>query len=197
MTRERPSQLELFSRDDDSEQLIARPVDSGIRDYIRLYEKAVLLIIAFVITGIVAFCLGVEKGKKVALTGVNSRFDVAARQEIQPVQPPPKPQSPDADGNFLIRGQSKNMPVKQEIILKSPQDEQANDGYTIQIASYQAKDGAEKEMAKLRQTGFSPLVLKKGGYSVVCVGNFTNKESAKSLLSQLRSKYRDCYIRRL
>jgi hypothetical protein len=207
MAKERPSQLELFSRDDDSEQLVvARNVDSGIIDYIKLYEKAILVIIGFVVTGIVAFCFGVEKGKTIAVSGSSPRFDVAASPKDQPdsrdvftrreIPKTIKSQGSSSDVSFSIKGQLKNMPVKQEIILEqSPQQDKG--GFTIQIASYQARDGAEKEMAKLRQKGFSPLVIKKGSYSVVCVGTFNNKETARSLLTQLKSKYRDCYIRRL
>jgi len=205
MNKERPSQLELFSRDHDSEQLVAKPVDSGFMDYIKLYEKAILVIIGFVITGVAAFCFGVEKGKTISVSSASSRFDVAERQsqnsagivftkrEIPNVT---KLQSSNSNISFSIKGQLKNMPVKQEIILEQPA-QQGNNVYTIQIASYQARGGAEKEMAKLREKGLSPLVIKKSGYNVVCVGNFTNKETARSLLSQLKSKYRDCYIRRL
>lgn len=205
MNKERHSQLELFSRDQDSEQLIAKPVDSGFLDYIKLYEKAILAIIGFIITAVAAFCFGVEKGKTIAISSTNSRFDVAERQsqdsapvvftkrEIPEVAKLP---SPDSSVSFTIKGRLKNTPVKQEIILEHPA-QQGRNVYTIQIASYLARGGAEKEMAKLREKGLSPLVIKKGEYNVVCVGNFSNKETARSLLSQLRSKYRDCYIRRL
>jgi hypothetical protein len=207
MTKERPSQLELFSEHNDSEQLIAKPVDSNLLDYVKLYEKAVLVAIGFLITGIVAFCLGVERGKTCAVSSAGSRLDVAEKKDEQPKanvfssrKESPKvilPQSQNSGLSFSIKGQLKNMPVKQEIILPASPADQDNSAYTIQIASYSARDGAEKEMAKLRQKGLAPLVIKKGSYSVVCVGTFNNKETARSLLTQLKSKYRDCYIRRL
>jgi cell division septation protein DedD len=209
MSKERPSQLELFSEHGDhSEQLVAKSVDSSFLDYVKLYEKAVLVIIGFLITGIVAFCLGVERGKTCAITSAGARLDVAGEKAEQPPanvfsykRESPRvilPQSQNSGLSFSIKGQLKNTPVKQEIIIPaSPAAEQDKSAYTIQIASYQARDGAEKEMAKLRQKGFSPVVIKKGSYSVVCVGTFNNKETARSLLTQLKSKYRDCYIRRL
>jgi hypothetical protein len=207
MNKERPSQLELFSQADPCEHLIAKPVDSGLLDFIKLYEKALLLVIGFVITGIVAFCLGVENGKTAAITSGSSRFDVAGPKSVQDpggisfskkeIPKSEKPQNPDSRVSFSIQGQLKNMPVKQEIILQDPASGQDKSAYTVQIASYQARGSAEKEMAKLRLKGLTPLVIKKGSYSVVCVGTFNNKEKAKSLLTQLKSKYRDCYIRRL
>jgi len=184
--------------------LSAKPVDSGLLDYIKLYEKAILLLIGFVITGVLSFCFGVEKGKTLAASGSNSRFDAADNRRQNPAplaalnndaRASVKPVAPNIDGSFSVNGRMKDLPVKQEIILQPQQA--GKDCYTIQIATYQAKDGAEREMAKLRRNGLSPLVIKKGAYSVVCVGNFNNKETAKSLLTKLRSKYRDCYIRRL
>lgn len=205
MAKERPTQLELFSHGQGAEQLIAKPVDPGFLDFIKLYEKAILVIIGFVITGITAFCFGVEKGKNIAVTSTGSRLDVAEsrKQELPPVVYTPKElptvanlQSVDSGKTFLLKGRLKNIPVKQEIILEKPGQNRKN-VYTIQIGTYKARGGAEKEMAKLRKNGLSPLVIKKSGYTVVCVGAFKNKETAKSLLSQLRSRYRDCYIRRL
>ncbi len=190
MPKERPSQLELFSHSDDSDHLIAKPVDSGFLDYVKLYEKAILVTIGFLLTGMVAFCLGVERGKSSAVSSAGARFDVAGPKVILP-------QSQNLGLSFSIKGQLKNMPVKQEIIIPESSAQQDESAYTIQIASYSARDGAEKEMAKLRLKGLSPQVIKKGSYSVVCVGTFNNKETARSLLTQLKSKYRDCYIRRL
>jgi cell division protein FtsN len=198
--------MELFSREQDSDRLVAKPVDSGVLDYVRLYEKAVLVAIGFVITGIIAFCFGVEKGKNTAVSSSSSRFDSAGLKDRDQSQPAVftkkdipvtvKPEASETGVTFSIKGQMKDMPVRQEIILEDPAQKGKN-SYTVQIACYQQRESAEKEIARLRQKGFSPMIIKKNGYSVVCVGSFNNKEKAKSLLSQLRSKYRDCYIRRL
>jgi hypothetical protein len=65
------------------------------------------------------------------------------------------------------------------------------------VASYQSKTHAQKEAEALRKKGVTPLVLSKGDYIIVCVGNFSNRDAAKSLLLDLRKRYQDCYIRRL
>ena len=69
--------------------------------------------------------------------------------------------------------------------------------YTVQVASFQTRKYAQKEAEVLRKKGFSPLVLPKGKYSILCVGNFSSRETAKPLLSKLRQRYRDCFVRRL
>jgi hypothetical protein len=69
--------------------------------------------------------------------------------------------------------------------------------YTIQVASFKARSNAEKEAQLLKKKGFTTLVLSKGSYVILCVGNFPNKETAQPLLSELSKYYRSCYIRRL
>jgi len=197
MNNKQSAQLELFSSGQDSEKLIIKPIDTGFPGYIKLYEKVILTITGFVISGIIAFCLGVEKGKNISISAPNARFDGAGRRnENPPAIIFSKKELPEAD-KISGKNQLKNIPVKQEIILKQPLPKENKNGYTIQIASYQAQDNAKKEMLKLRRKGFSPMIIIEKGYNVICVGAFNNKKTAKSLLSQLKSKYGDCYIRRL
>jgi len=203
MHKEQFSQLELFSPEPSpaAEQPRGRPMEHGLLEYIRLYEKAILVTIGFIVIGMVAFCFGVEKGKKNILSRISSRIDTA--ELAVPETTPAAPTTPtqvisvpvNKQGTVTIRGTIHDVPVKQEIILE-PQ-KAGEEAYTIQIASYKGREGAERESQRLRAKGFSPVILKKGDYSIVCVGTFTNKEKARSLLTQLRPKYRDCYIRRL
>ncbi|MFH1127974.1 MAG: SPOR domain-containing protein, partial [Candidatus Omnitrophota bacterium] len=69
--------------------------------------------------------------------------------------------------------------------------------YTIQVASYQTKKGAQKEAEIIKKKGLSVSVLSKGAYSILCVGNFKDKQKAKLVLVELKKRYRDCFIRRL
>jgi cell division septation protein DedD len=70
-------------------------------------------------------------------------------------------------------------------------------GYTIQIASYKSRDLAQKEVDSLRKKGYAVLVLAKGGYTVLCVGNFSNKQNAKVAYADLAKKYPGCILRRI
>lgn len=166
-------QLELFSKA--KEGLETKTTRTHpILGYIRLYEKTILIIITLLITGLVSFSLGVEKGKRLAVSQENLRLDLAST---------PQP-------NLL-----EVQPQKQEII--KPRQNQISEIYTIQVASYKTKSYAQKEAALLKKKGLSALVLSKGAYSILCVGNFSDKQAAKTVLGELKKKYVDCYIRRL
>ena len=59
------SQSELFSSDDPNGQAKAPVFRNPFSLQIRGYEKVMLLVMGLVLTGIVSFSLGVEKGKRV------------------------------------------------------------------------------------------------------------------------------------
>jgi cell division septation protein DedD len=132
----------------------------------------------------------VEKGKRIASLNLNHRIDTAF------IQQPAKPKA-------MAQPAIKTMPAA-TIMLQQPQyppsqQAQSSKGqaYTIQLASYKSNSHAQKEAAVLKQKGYSPLLLTKGEYIVLCVGNFSNKQNAQSLLPELSKRYGDCRIRRL
>ena len=56
---------------------------------------------------------------------------------------------------------------------------------------------AQKEADSLKKRGFAPLILPKGTYTIVCIGNLSDQKTAKPLLSELKKRYQDCFMRRL
>ncbi len=174
-------QLELFS----PQQKIlrnARPSAQGkfIFGQVRNYEKTILAIVVLLITGIVSFSLGVEKGRGFV-------------QKTKPVS-----SQTQSDDDTLVTPRVPLQPkIEKKETIKPAPPRDALRYYTIQLASYQNKTSAQKEAETLKKKGFLPLVFSKGKYTVVCTGNFPDKKNALSLLPELKKKYRDCFIRRL
>ena len=179
------SQLELFSQSKDYDRLRSKQkMSKTFLSYIWNYEKTLLIIIGFIISGIVSFSLGVEKGKKLAILKTNSHLDIAVKIQQPAIN--------------LTTSQNRYQPViKKQDSIQQAEPKNYIQNYTIQVASYQSKTHAQKEAEALRKKGVTPLVLSKGDYIIVCVGNFSNRDAAKSLLLDLRKRYQDCYIRRL
>ena len=200
--REEHSQLELFSRGREHIQIQPKTkFSNSFLAYVTSYEKIILLVIGFIITGIISFCLGVEKGKTIAAPRLNPQFDIAEGSVFKPlpVKPnqnakPPEPVSAGLEEGLIARAGQKSSQTKQEILV--PAQKQGG-GYTIQVATYQMKSYAQIETEKLRKKGFYALILSRGGYNIVCVGNFADMQTAQSSLLKLKQKYRDCYLRRL
>ncbi len=70
-------------------------------------------------------------------------------------------------------------------------------GYTIQVATFKDKPAALAQAKLLLKDGLTPMIFAKGNYIVLCVGKFSNQESAQPLLIQLQRTYAGCRIRRL
>lgn len=172
------SQLELFSDiKDDSNSYGA--ANKPFLTRIRGYEKLILIIFGFTLTGIISFSLGVEKGKKNIVTKINSRLDVAQKKA-----------KPSPNQNVKVTST-----IKLSQQYKAPAIKTAY--YTIQLASYENGTHAQKEAETLKKKGFLPAVLPKGRHMIICVGNFANQQTAQPLLANLRKRYKDCFIRRL
>lgn len=195
MDKKGHTQLDLFSQAKGMASLMPQARHSFL-GLIWNHEKAILLIVGFIITAIVSFALGIERGKKIsALQGRPSGFmasgESAIRQASKPLPAPAaiKPEQP-----------SKPAPaVKEEEAVVAPAlaARESAGSYTIQVASFKKETSAQKEIATLKKKGLVASALSKGKYLIVCVGNFIKKDEARSLLPKLKKRYQDCFIRRL
>ncbi|MDD5108979.1 MAG: SPOR domain-containing protein [Candidatus Omnitrophica bacterium] len=69
--------------------------------------------------------------------------------------------------------------------------------YTIQVAAFKNRALALSHAQFLTKEVMAPMVFTKGSYVILCVGKFSNQESAQPLLTQLQKTYAGCRIRRL
>lgn len=191
MDKDSPYQLEMFSAQNPTFAHKGDRRDNLFFNFVRNHEKAILVIIGIITVSIISFGLGVEKGKRVASDKFNPRLDMAEKPSLPPVAPAeqPKPQ--------LTRETVALPEGSVEAKEKSAPQFLEQQGYVIQLASYQQRNLADKEAEELKKKGFSPIILKKGVFTVLYVGNFPSKESASAKLSELRKRYTDCYVRRL
>ncbi|MFH0913183.1 MAG: SPOR domain-containing protein [Candidatus Omnitrophota bacterium] len=183
MANEETQQLELFSQTKERNQKKAR-ISASLLNYIWAREKIILIILGLIVTGIVSFSFGVERGKKITRLKTDSRLDIALKtQKIQPAVSAPvaKPKS----------SEEALQPAQKEELTEYIQN------YTIQVASFIKRGNAQREAETLENKGLSAMVLTKGKFTIVCVGNFPTRQEAESLLPKLKKQYQDCRIRRL
>ena len=170
MERQTNPQLELFSQSNEAGNFNTG-ARNPIMERIWSYEKTILILLAILITGIVAFSVGVEKGKRTVLND---------RQPKVLAQVAPQNTAPKAAPAVK----------KEEVIVKQG-------AYTIQVATFKTRANAQSEAEVLKKKGFSPALFTRGGYIVLCVGNFPNKETAQPLVKELSKRYGSCQVRRL
>lgn len=167
---------------------------------LKRHEKIILLIMSFIITGALSFSLGVERGKKMAAANANDiQIEIAnTKPQAAPIQEQKKlfKNITEEEKNRLA-----NLPQSLPVQLNNGNEKETSSEkkpcYTVQLASYKTNTTAQKEAQKLQEKGHTTLVINKGNYIILCVGNFADKETAKTKLSELKKKYRDGIIRRL
>lgn len=169
--------MELFSQTGEGVEFKANPANPLLAR-IWNHEKAILMITAILITGIISFSLGVERGKKIVSKGeVDKLLEPVKTQSSAPVFKP--------------------MVKKDEVVKPVFSVMQQQGAFTIQVASFKTKVNAQKEAEILKRRGFDASISTKGSYVILCVGNFLNKEAAQPLLTELNKRYGSCTIRRL
>ncbi|MDD5355044.1 MAG: SPOR domain-containing protein [Candidatus Omnitrophica bacterium] len=145
-------------------------------------------IASFLIIAIISFGLGVEHGKIISINfnSVRSiskekitqlpRENIARKEEIQ------KP---------AIAKDAANREIVKEKTISSNE-------YIIQVATYK-KDSSyiNKESSRLKQKGYTPVLIPSDNYTQLCAGKFPNKKIATEHLKKLEQTYKDCFIRKI
>lgn len=195
MQKQNISQLEMFSLDAQGDA-----ADRGVSGYdpsrvkiIRGYQKLILKVIAFIFISLLAYSMGVEKGKLRAanLTGGLTHRAPAVEITKEPVASVVTPAAAEAASGANADAQLR--PLQAEAVKLEP----GKNNYTIQVASISRNKNVKSELASLRNKGYTAFSLVKGKYTVICVGKFEEKEDAKLKLQKLKTRYPDCQIRRL
>ena len=198
ISRKKQSQFELFPGASKSSPETGRP-SHLTKDLTLSMENIIVLCIVFVMSLVLFFSFGVEKGKWAADTSNDDRLvqsnekvasdpvgtDVNAQQGERVVFPVDIPEG-------LIEGSDPAVGEPLRI-----DDEQEN-LFTIQVASFKLRKNAQREADRLRDNGHEDaFVLPKGSYTIVCVGKFSQRAEAKKFSSRLPSRYNDSLVRRL
>jgi hypothetical protein len=196
------SQFELFPGASGSTPQTGRTVGLT-KDLTLSLENIIVLSIVFVMTMVFLFSCGVERGKKLAaLSLASSKADQAKTME--------KTVADRAAEKVLQPNQEEQVVFPVEIPREITEDqalpvlppveknEEQEQLFTIQVASFKLQENAQKEADLLRGTGHDEaFVLPKGSYSIVCVGKFIHHNEAKRYSAKLKKKYNDCMVRRL
>jgi cell division septation protein DedD len=200
----RGEQLKFFSESNDSNsklkrRLIVIPLDTFVL-------SSVVILLLF----IMAFSLGVEKGRRLVIASdeVVSLPEKELRQDKINITTQNKTIS-GKEQKIAVNQLPKRTETQQAIpAVKTPQavDKKievppvaasAKEGYYIQIASYNKENFALDEAKKLKDKGFPAYTAKKGSFVVLYVGTFKTITEAQRNVGLLKKNYKDCVLRRL
>ena len=209
----KPSQFELFPGSAANPQERAKGPHL-FKNLTLSSEHIIVLGIFLLMSWVLFYSLGIEQGRKVLPTDLTvsvASAPVKPAEVVKPSVPVTTSSNSTAAVTPIQAAPAKPSPVEtQRVILPKPvatpetpadtaliRDDQSDDIYTIQVASYKTNESAQREALRLKQKGFEVYVLPKGSHMIICVGKFVEKEEAKRFLNKLRGKYNDCLVRRI
>jgi len=192
------SQFELFPGGSQKQPEIGKP-RLLLKDLTLSLENIIVVCIVFVMSVVLFFSFGVERGKKLVEREVFQKEMSPTKNEnttiiVQSLQAQTGPK--DQGVISQVQGETKFIEEKNEV-LEIPLEEILQDVYTIQVASFKLEKNAQREADSLKDIGYESFVVPKGNYSIVCVGKFLAHYQAKELAQRLKPRYRDNLVRRL
>ncbi|MBN2119461.1 MAG: SPOR domain-containing protein [Candidatus Omnitrophica bacterium] len=184
-------QLSFFAETKKEKRKIAISLD-------KLYLTCVLLVISL----IVCFSLGIEKGKRInAAKAPESGFEPSTEISLKPIESRKIIDNTTKPADTPKKVIPKTASTQKEPLKKLEEEEsptkKPNLYYSIQVASYNRADIAQAEAERLKNKGFGPVIIKKGKYIALCVGRFEAYSEAKTLAKSLKTYYSDCFVRKL
>jgi hypothetical protein len=165
-------------------------------------ESLVIFTILGIMVALFSFSLGVERGKHLAAQALDERVSAAwnvgartiapvAAVAAVPLERGVNEQAPGINHGYLSLNIRKTVPVH----LINP-SMGTGTRFTLQAATYGNEEYARQDALVLKAKGFQSFLIKSGKYWMLCVGSFSNKESATALLRRLPGQYRSSQVRR-
>lgn len=196
----RDGQGELFSEFETEKTkkpgyLFRRDIELGKKITLNLsYENLLLFAIVFIMLLVVFFSLGVEKGKRVAVTHVKveaySRLHGLAEEE----------RLADAEGKVTAPVIDKSDVPKVAKTIETAEEKEGDVSakkYTVQVIAFKNAENAEKEMRRLKNEGYEAFIIPSKEWLQVCVGRYGNMEQSKADFEVLKKRYPSCYFRKI
>ena len=196
----RHSQFELFPATTAGNQELQR-TPGLLKDLTLSSENTIVLCIIFIMSWVLFFSFGVERGK--GLTKVNFQDPQKAPEKLTTQVPAVAPvvKTSPVNSNVAVTPQLQRTVPAGTVApanARKPEVKQIlSEIFTIQVASFKLEENAVKEADKIKRLGYETYVVPKGSHSIVCVGKFGVKEEAENFSKRIRNKYQDTVIRRL
>jgi len=188
------SQSEFFQEYKEEKGKFAKIADRITKRQERLsvhlpLENAVVWVIIFLMCVIVAFALGTERGKRLAvLEGVEGETipAVPLRAEVKEI----------------ARSEKEHIPVKERdarpaetVTEVLPSESERGGLYAVQLVSFKKAGKAYEEKNKLLNKKVGAFIIHSGNWYQVCAGGYSSFDEAKKALGNLKEDYEGAFIR--
>lgn len=152
-------------------------------------ESLVIFSILGIMVALFSFSLGVERGKHVAAQALDERVSAAWNVGARTVAP-----SAIAAPAMALPSSSVSRRIQMPHVNAA--SSVGGTRFTLQLATYGSEEYARQDALIFKAKNFQSFLIKSGKYWLLCVGNFTSKESATVYARKLPGQYRSSQVRR-
>ncbi len=205
--KEKPLQFELFPGVSASSVFDGR-FRFSLANWTLTLEHGIIGLVFLIMVMVILFSLGVERGRHVAPVEIKETAVLTQAQKgsaTLAAGPASLKRAQTVASAVLAKTIAGPAVAKSSQVAKdaaaplasTDSKKLVDKGYTIQVASYKQESYAQKEVGVLQKKGYEAFVLAKGSFSIVCVGQFAQKDEAQKISKKLKSVYKDNLIRSL
>lgn len=153
------------------------------------HENFLFGAILILMSMVVCFTIGVEKGKRIGVGAAVSRQIPESSPANDETTQIPKARE------ILVEA----TPEEKISIQEKPEISPEKGHYFIQLVTYTRQDYVDGEIAKLKKQGYRPQVAPSGRFFKILVGPYSSRKKATSVLKRfkLEPTYSSAYIRRV
>ena len=197
------SQFELFPASSSATDVYEKSrYPFSIRNLTVSLENIVVVAISFVMIIVLFYAFGIERGKRAVIAQDAQAEKKTGNFSENAIIVISSEEKLDKESTEVIEKVKQQKVVEEKIeVIEIPkyeyQPQIVQDHFTIQVASFQLDRSARQEASTLKKKGYEISVLRKGKYSIVCVGKFDQRNDATKYSSKLKKRYKDLMVRRL
>ncbi len=156
-------------------------------------EMFIGAVIIFIIGIVLSFSVGVEQGKRIGRSQVVVKEKRSYAGKGQNVR---KKSGKTLQGSLVKKKQPVNKKVSSpKTELQKKIVERKSGKYAVQLVVYKNSRYAVREMAYLKKQKYPFFKEEKSGKIILFAGPFSTLEEAKKAEKELKSRYKDCFIK--
>lgn len=168
------------------EKIAEKITEKRKRFYINLpLENIVFGLIIAIVCVIVAFALGVERGKRLIPIAAAANGDRPYPDTILHAKSPASTETVSAESVS-----DEPIPLKPVSVEPAPETR-----YTIQLISYTQQKPALREKKELLSKKIDAFIIKSDKWYQLCAGGYNDMKEASAALKKFKKDYKGCFIR--
>ena len=198
--------FEEFAQDEPKNRRLLKDTSNSKRIKIHLSpDKIVIAAIVLLFFLVLAFSLGVERGKKIASNRIPPESTEAQNDEKMSSDQAAAP----AEKTAALEVENTNMIIAQAESETEPAEKDASESgqnvsaaaqsakYTVQVIAYTNQSRAERELEKLKKSGYEAFIISGNKYHIICIGRYPSRQEAKKACSKFDEMYKGCFVKEL